>query len=707
MIAAAVPDLLQLVGAVFALAGGAGALCASGWIAMRRTARLRRAGMAIAISLALTGIWCLALATPIAGTMGATLLEALGNIGWLLVVYRLFEGDGRDTSLSPIRPLMLVLVLVEILQLAFVGTISLIPLPEQGLAIVFRFTTVFRLLEAIGGLVLVHNLYTGASAHARRFLRWPALGLGILWVFDLNLYMLGYLNERLPTELTMMRGIAVLGLAVAMSLGTVKGRDELVFRPSRAVAFRSISLVVIAAYLAGMVAVAQWLAWFGGDFARLMSIGFIAATSTFALLILPSRRVRGWIKVKLAKHLFRHRYDYRDEWLRLTNTIGKAGGEASPLEERIIQAIADISDSPAGLLLAPGEQGDLVLAARWQWQSAEVPAVALPQSAAVVFERTGFIADIDDMRAGRASQIDAAMPEWLLEEPRAWALVPLIHYERLVGVVVLARPPYARKFDWEDLDLLRIAGQQLASYLAEDASQSALAEAGRFDDFNRRMAFVMHDIKNLASQLSLLARNAEIHADKPAFRADMLVTLRNSSDKLNTLLARLSRYGSGSVERLEEVDATALLRQVVDQFRPVHPIMLAECHDCVVRANRDSLEQVLLHLVQNAVDASEANSPILLGITGDGLNASIAVVDSGCGMSPEFIRAKLFKPFVSSKQGGFGIGAFEARELVRAMKGRLEVESREGLGSRFVVRLPLAAASGIFDTYEISSQKVA
>jgi putative PEP-CTERM system histidine kinase len=221
------------------------------------------------------------------------------------------------------------------------------------------------------------------------------------------------------------------------------------------------------------------------------------------------------------------------------------------------------------------------------------------------------------------------------------------------------------------------------------------------------MAFVMHDIKNLASQLSLLARNAELHADKPAFQADMLVTLRNSSDKLNTLLARLSRYGGGTVDRLEEVDATALLRQVVEQFRPVHPILLAECHDCIVQANRDSLEQVLLHLVQNAVDASEPNSPVLLGITGDGLHAAIAVVDSGCGMSPEFVRTKLFKPFVSSKQGGFGIGAFEARELVRAMKGRLEVESREGLGSRFVVRLPLAEASGIFQSFANSSQKVA
>jgi putative PEP-CTERM system histidine kinase len=236
--------------------------------------------------------------------------------------------------------------------------------------------------------------------------------------------------------------------------------------------------------------------------------------------------------------------------------------------------------------------------------------------------------------------------------------------------------------------------------------QAALAEAGRFDDFHRRIAFVMHDIKNLASQLSLLARNAELHAENPAFHADMLVTLRNSADKLNNLLTRLSRYvGGGGAERLDKVDAAAVARQVSAQFREQYPVLVAECQECVVSAHRESLEQVLVHLVQNGIDASEGDVPVILSVTTDGLHASIEIVDSGCGMSPEFVRNRLFKPFVSSKQGGFGIGAFEARELVRAMRGRLEVDSREGLGSRFTVRLPLAGAQGIFGAIEQSVEE--
>jgi putative PEP-CTERM system histidine kinase len=295
----------------------------------------------------------------------------------------------------------------------------------------------------------------------------------------------------------------------------------------------------------------------------------------------------------------------------------------------------------------------------------------------------------------------------MLSDSRAWALVPLIHYEQLVGMVVLARPPLPRGFDWEDFDLLRIVGQQLASYLAEHASQEALAEASRFDDFHRRIAFVMHDIKNLASQLSLLARNAEVHADKPEFRADMLVTLRNSADKLNTLLARLSRYGASSVERMEQVSAAEVAKLVVESFRGGHPVELGECHECAVTANRESLEQVLVHLIQNGIDASPDNRPVFLNLTRDGLHASFEVLDSGCGMSPDFVRNRLFKPFVSSKQGGFGIGAFEARELVRAMHGRLEVESREGLGSRFIVRLPLVEATDLYENLASREQRQA
>ncbi|MBA4355762.1 MAG: PEP-CTERM system histidine kinase PrsK, partial [Novosphingobium sp.] len=484
-------------------------------------------------------------------------------------------------------------------------------------------------------------------------------------------------------------------------IGAVRGRSALRFSPSRAVAFQSLSLLVIGGYMIVMVGAAQSLAWLGGNASQLAQLGFIFVSSVLIVAILPSGRVRSWLKVMLAKHFFQHRYDYRAEWLRFTRTIGRAGSHAPPLHERVVQALADITDSAAGLLLVPAESGELVLASRWQWPTADVPAEALAAACVPFFEKRGFIVDLDETRAGVDHQGEnGAVPAWMLDEHSAWALVPLLHFDRLVGLVVLSRPQVTRKLDWEDFDLLRVVGMQLASYLAEHAGQSALLEASRFDEFNRRIAFVMHDIKNLASQISLLSRNAERHAENPDFRADMLITLRNAADKLNALLARLSRYGANASERVEDIDASDVIKTVAARYNaPGMPqVHVTQDAPCRVLANREALEQVILHLVQNAIDASPEGMAVFLQANVDGLHGAIEVIDTGTGMSAEFIRNRLFKPFVSTKQGGFGIGAFEARELVKAMRGRLEVESREGLGSRFTVRLPLTATQSLIDS---------
>lgn len=698
---------LALGGSLLFLLATISAAATAAWLWGRRES-FGHAGATIVAGLALTALWSVSVVAANASGPIESFAEAARNLAWIMVIYRFFVMDGRHASLAPIRPVVIVLAVVECAHLVAEYTLGGFGHSPRTLQVLFDFAIVMRLLVTVGALVLVHNLYVGASHQSQAVLRWPAGGLAALWAVDLNLYTIAYLSGQWPAELALSRAVAVVLLCAVLIIGGAKTRDSLRFRPSRAVTFQTFSLLVIGVYLIAMVAIAQWLSYAGGDFARLMELAFMTVASATAIVFLPSRRLRGWLKVTIAKHLFQHRYDYREEWLRFTRTIGTGGAEAAPLAERVVKAVADIAESPAGLLLTPDEQGDLTLAARWQWASAEVPGLAMARAATHYFERDAFIVDLDDVRQGRKVREEVpAVPGWLLEETRAWALVPLIHYERMVGMVVLARPSVPRRLDWEDFDLLRVVGQQLASYLAENAVHEALVESSRFEDFHRRIAFVMHDIKNLASQLSLLARNAELHADKPAFRDDMLITLRNSSDKLNALLARLSRYGGGVVDQCTNVAAGDVVRRVVDSYRGGHAVILTECNDCEIAANADATEQVLRHLVQNAIDASPADSPVFVTLVLDGLNARFDVIDSGSGMSAEFVRTRLFKPFVSSKQGGFGIGAFEARELVRAMHGRLDVETREGLGSRFTVRLPLAAASSLRKTLNESSQRLA
>jgi putative PEP-CTERM system histidine kinase len=307
-------------------------------------------------------------------------------------------------------------------------------------------------------------------------------------------------------------------------------------------------------------------------------------------------------------------------------------------------------------------------------------------------ERNGRILDVDAFRRGMLNHRDrdVTVPDWLADEPDAWTGVPLIHHARLIGLVLLAAPDYRRPLDWEDFDLLRTAGRQAASSLAESFSQEALADARRFEEFNRRFAFILHDVKNLVSQLSLLARNAERHADNLEFRADMVATLQGSVGKMNELLARLAPHSPARVQRLGPEPLRPVLTSAIAARRGEHDVRLLGDTNLWAMFDAAALEQALGHLLQNAVEACSPALPVTVRVDSNGETVSIAITDKGVGMDSDFVRNRLFQPFASSKSGGFGIGAFEARSLIDAMGGRLTVDSRPGAGTTFTILLPAA-----------------
>jgi putative PEP-CTERM system histidine kinase len=695
-------DIEPMIAIACYWAGGIAAAGAGAWIAQAGD-RARPDRKPVLVALGATVVWCSLSIASAPGSIEIGLAESARNLALLAVIFQLFAADGRDESLKPTRPVIVTLVLVQLLQLLLIVVETQSTGMPQVVQLAQEISGLFSMMIAIGALVLLHNLYAGAASASRRIILWSGIGLGAFFAYDLNLHTLAYLGETNPPFLSSLHGVVAGVMAVMMAIGANSSSAGLEFRPSRAVTFQTLSLLIIGTYLIVMVLVTRSLALLGGDVGRASQIAFLVFAIAAAAMWLPSHRIRRSVRVMAAKHLFQHRYDYREEWLRFTRTIGQASSSGSSFQERAVQAIADITDSPAGLLLTPNEEAQLELNARWKWATLDVPAVASDYLLPSLLEQHNHILALDEARAGIEyfGELEH-IPEWLSDAEDAWALVPLIHFERLVGVIVLARPRIERKLDWEDFDLLRVVGHQLASYLAEQAGQQALMDASRFDEFNRRIAFVMHDIKNIASQLSLLSRNAEKHADNPDFRADMLVTLRNSSDKLNALLARLGRYGSGQAQSVREIDLAELAAKIVARFKGGHPVSLARADKAIVLADAEAVEQALLHIVQNAVDASEPGEPVTINTHLEGINGMIEVVDSGTGMSPEFMRTGLFKPFVSSKQGGFGIGAFEAREMIKAMGGRLMVESRENIGSRFSVSLPVPEAARMLDASDMT-----
>ena len=648
----------------------------------------RRPGQGMMLAaLAVTACWAW-LTGMQPGSALARFSETARNLVWLGLLHALSSSsDGRQRGVAWVYG-----AVAAVLGLQFIATGFEVFDPSPA---ALATSAILRITAAAGALILVHNFYAQSAPATRSQLRFTMLGLAAIWLYDLNYYTIGYLVGG-PTALGDWRGLLVILTAPLFALGANADKDWRI-KLSRTASFQSLSILAICAYFALMVILSTALRDSASDWLTGVTVAALAGMTVAAMVVIPSSRARGWYKAKLARHLFEHRYDYRAEWLRFTATLGRSDGERDvPLGERIVRAFADVLESPGGWLLTVNGKGATV-GASWNWGAALPTADELDDSPAfwTALNADPRIVELDAQRGGWTGPRDRnfQLPDWLLREAAAWTAIPLVHDGRTVGLVVLAAPDYRRPLDWEDYDLLRTAGTQAASSLADAIGQEALATAQRFEEFNRRFAFILHDLKNLVSQLSLLARNAERHSGNPDFQADMVATLKSSVAKMNDLLARLAPKGPARVQRVEGQSLRPILTEAIAGVRGNREVELSGDASAWAKVDSAALEQALANLLHNALEASPLLEPVTVRVSRSGGQIAIAITDRGCGMDIDFVRNRLFHPFASTKANGFGIGAFEARSLIVAMGGRLTVDSSPGEGSTFTIHLPAAEAA--------------
>jgi putative PEP-CTERM system histidine kinase len=635
--------------------------------------------------------WCAALYVWMPGSSEALVaqpLRDLAMLGWLRATFW--------SATAPMsRPLRLVLRLLVTISGAtlLVGAAAHWQRGAEAAEWLGPALAISAMIVATGGLLIVDGAVRRAGAGLRMPVMAVAGGFAMLWAYELNVQLIGALTDKpASTLIHLLPAVALLMLPTFVLAGMDVGRERI--RLSRTAAMRTLILLGAAIYLVLIGLVGAVARLVGGDYGDLAQGTFLIVALGAGGLLLLSARARAWLSVMISKHFFEHRYDYRAEWMRFTATLAQGDGEDDRnLHRRVAKALAELTGSPGALLMQPDAMGAYRVTDQWHWPAGIEEDAALSLRSAFMLQETRHIVELDAERRGRrVDEQDLAIPDWLIADARAWVVVPVFHFQRMIAVVVLHRPPVSRALDWEDLDVLRIAGQQAASYLAESQSQAALSEAKRFDEFNRRFAFIMHDIKNLASQLSLLASNAERHADKPAFRADMVETLKISSGRLQDLLVRLSpRERSKSAEAGRTL-IEPVLTGIASEVKARRALFVGCQAGLAAWGDEGAIRQIVQHLVVNAIDASPAETPVQLIAVAEHGRVRIDVIDQGSGMTRSFIRDELFKPFVSTKEGGFGLGAFEALQLSQTMGGSIDVESEPDKGSNFTLWLPLADA---------------
>jgi putative PEP-CTERM system histidine kinase len=553
------------------------------------------------------------------------------------------------------------------------------------------------LLVALGlpvlGLVLIEQVFRNLA----EALRWSAkplcVGLACVFAFDVYLYAEGALLGKIDRDVLAVRPLVQLLLVPLLVLASRRQVDWVrSIQVSRRAVFYSATLLLAGGYLLFLALIGYYVRYFGGQWGRALQFGLLFAGGLALVLLVLSASLRARVRVFVGKHFFSYRYDYREEWLAFTAMLSS---NSSPQEVGVlvIRALANIVECPAGSLWTRAEDASGYLqAARWNIpeQTDREPA----DSPLIGFLREkAWVIDVGGYRRAPTDYDSLSLPSWLLASDNVWAVIPLHDGSELLGFVVLAPPRTPVDLNWEARDLLKTASRQAAGYLAQMRATEALLESRKFDAFNRMSAFVVHDLKNIVTQLSLMMKNASRLRDNPEFQEDMLLTVESSLEKMRRLMLQL-REGvapPGGVRGVELAGIVERLARLAQQAGRRLDIELAE--PLSTRGHEDRLERVLGHLVQNALDATPPSGRVWMRVSRFSGQVRVEVGDTGQGMSEDFVRTRLFKPFSSTKHSGMGIGTYESAQYIRELGGSIDVDSQPGRGTTLTVLLPLFDSS--------------
>lgn len=544
-------------------------------------------------------------------------------------------------------------------------------------------------IVAIFGLILVEQIFRNANTGERWAIKYLCIGVGGIFAYDFYMYSHALLFRQLDPVLWSARGIAN-AVAVPLIAASVarNPRYAIDIHVSRDVIFHSATVIGTGVYLLVMAFIGYYIRLYEGEWSRLLQTVFFFGAGLLLVVILFSGNIRSRLRVLLNKHFFSFKYDYRQEWLNFTNSLA-VSGEYIP--ERIIRATAAMIHSPGGYLWE--KEGETFrLLERWNCPEPDVVDNSTLASLGSFLSKTNWIVDLDEYSRNPGMYRDLELPGWLRVIPNAWLIIPLPHKTDVLGFVLIKRSGTVKSINWEDRDLLKLAGRQAASHLAQYQADQALLRARQFEAFNRLSAYVVHDLKNILAQQSLIVSNAEKHKHKPEFVDDVIHTIKNSVDRMTRLMEQMRGELRGSQPR--DIDLRALLSEIVQKYarhKPA-PALEGRPESVYVRADPDQLGNVFGHIAQNAIEATDKSGKVRVTIDADDIRVQVTVEDTGCGMDEEFIRERLFKPFDSTKGlTGMGIGAFESRDYIRSLGGDIYVKSTPGRGTVFIVSLPLQA----------------
>jgi putative PEP-CTERM system histidine kinase len=555
---------------------------------------------------------------------------------------------------------------------------------------------VVLLISMVLILMNIERTFRAAVGTMRWRIKFLILGLGV--IFSSRIYTQSQallFSEYSPSQLSVEAMALLIGCALICVAYVRSGFSEIDVYPSRAVLHTSVTVLLTGAYLFVVGVLAQIVARFGGSAGFPIAAFVVLLGVAILAVLLLSERARQTLQLFVSRHFKRPQHDFRQIWARFTRSLSVA------LDETTLGTIAArlISETFGALSVSIwlfDEQGERLIRVSSTSDAEQVPSHDLTSSIA-----SKEVNSSELIKLSRPFNLGRAQEKWtreLMERSNGQfpgggspICVPLVAGEHWLGAIVLADRVRGLGYSAEEMDLLKCIGEQVAASLLQLRLTAEIMGRKELGAFQTMSAFLIHDLKNAASTLGLMLENLPTHFDNPAFREDALCGIGSAANRINDLINRMNALRHELRLNVAELDLNLVIKESLANLNGTLGTNLVTRFDRIpkISADRQQLQSVFTNLLLNARDAVGIDGRITVETTRQGEWVALSVSDNGCGMTEQFIKDSLFRPFRSTKKKGLGIGMFQSKTIVEAHHGKINVESELGVGTTFRVMLPL------------------
>jgi putative PEP-CTERM system histidine kinase len=637
----------------------------------------------------LTAIWHITLADNPFGRFPSSdqfqLIEILRYIGWPLILINLLMYSQKKRL--PVHWLASMYIPIVVILAILIQSLN------NPLTSFMQITSwlYIKIILCLAGIVIAEQLlrHDDASRVSKLVALVAITQLAYDMLVFLNVLLFVSENNSLWHARGVINSATSLILALAIIIYPFQQQQDSKFQLSRSIIIFNTSFILAGIFLVFMALLGLVVNLFNVEWAEVSKI-LLYVMSIFSIVALSFlEKFRLHTTVWISKNFFINKYDYQKQWIELDSQLSQKRDDNNSYEIALSTMTSLFNCSSGGIWLK-GQQF---------YSPVALKNLELPSSRAIEANNSHFIQlmtkDEWVFQTPKNTGIydkknNKYLPKWFINTNDAWTIIPLNTHQGLIGFAVLCKKSANTTLTWEDLDILKLTGRQIGSYISSYQASEKLIQNQQFDLFNKITAFAIHDIKNLIAQQGLMLNNAEKFKHQPEFVDDVILTISNSVEKMNQLLVKLQGDPHG---KLESINIEKLLENAIEMNSsslPTPILSVVKGDDALVMADKDKLQMALYHLIKNAQDATDDSGTITIKLTTENDDLWLEVKDTGCGMNESFIKEKLFKPFSSTKQDqGMGIGAYQIRELIHSLQGEIFVESTVKKGTKFSIYLPL------------------